>query len=245
MANDKAWQGGQKMIRLLSFLLLSFTLSAAEWKTDYEEVVKAAKKDGKAVLIDFYADWCGPCKQMEATTLKDDKVLNSLKGYILLKVDIDKNQKLAQKYRVTSIPHFVVLNRFEEVVSEVKGYRDADNFSEWIKSYSKQALSNSKVAELSAEDKKVFSEFSKSPVKSMELFSELFKASPEAKKMALIQNLQKLPVKDLKPSLSHDKLEIRLFAAGIIKQKDKSFEFDPWASKADREKMLQNLKEEK
>ena len=58
------------------------------------------------VLVDFYADWCGPCKAM-APILKE--VATELNGKIkVLKVDVDRNQKAAAKYGIRSIPTMIL-----------------------------------------------------------------------------------------------------------------------------------------
>lgn len=54
------------------------------------------------VLIDFFATWCGPCKSL-APIIK--QVASELEGDVkVVKIDIDKNQKLAQRYHIQSIP---------------------------------------------------------------------------------------------------------------------------------------------
>jgi len=60
----------------------------------------------KPVLIDFYATWCGPCKSMSPVI---DNVAKALKGKArVIKIDIDKNQELAQKLNIRGVPTFMI-----------------------------------------------------------------------------------------------------------------------------------------
>ncbi len=62
-------------------------------------------KNSKSVLVDFYADWCGPCK-MVAPIL--EKIGREHTEFEIVKVNVDENQDLAIKYGVMSIPTMVV-----------------------------------------------------------------------------------------------------------------------------------------
>ena len=73
-----------------------------EEKNFEEEVLKA---EGK-VLVDFYADWCGPCRMMSPVI---DDIAKEQEGKVKVgKVNVDSNQELAIKYDVMSIPTIMV-----------------------------------------------------------------------------------------------------------------------------------------
>ncbi len=67
-----------------------------------EEVLKSEKM----VLIDFYADWCGPCRMMSPII---DEIAEELQDSVKVgKVNVDENQELAIKYDVMSIPTIII-----------------------------------------------------------------------------------------------------------------------------------------
>lgn len=65
----------------------------------------------KPVLVDFYADWCAPCK-MQAPMLKELKEKLGDKVSII-KIDVDKNRKLASKFKVMSVPTLIIFKKGE------------------------------------------------------------------------------------------------------------------------------------
>lgn len=61
------------------------------------------------ILVDFYADWCGPCQTMNPII---ETVLEELSGKIkLLKINVDKHPQLSQQFGVRSIPHYILFKR--------------------------------------------------------------------------------------------------------------------------------------
>ena len=90
-----------------------------------EEVIKSEKP----VLIDFYADWCGPCKMLSPII---DEVAEENTDIKVVKVNVDDAQDLAMKYQVMSIPTLVVIKNGEEVNRSV-GLIDKSQVANLIK----------------------------------------------------------------------------------------------------------------
>lgn len=75
-------------------------------KKKFKEIIQ---QSDIPVLVDFYADWCGPCQTMSPIV---EEVARELGGKIkILKVNIDKNQQASLHFGVRSIPHFILFKR--------------------------------------------------------------------------------------------------------------------------------------
>jgi thioredoxin 1 len=81
------------------------------------------------VLVDFYADWCGPCKMMAPIV---EKIAEDYEGRLKVgKCNIDENMPLVQKYRVASIPTFVIFQGGQPAASYL-GAMSADDLCDKI-----------------------------------------------------------------------------------------------------------------
>ena len=77
------------------------------------------------VLVDFFADWCMPCKVMSPVI---DELSKNFEGKVKFgKVDIEDNQELAQKFGVQSIPNFILFKN-NEVLEQFMGSRPKEDF---------------------------------------------------------------------------------------------------------------------
>lgn len=84
-------------------------------KNNFEEVKNSEKK----VLIDFYADWCGPCRMVSPIV---DEIAEENPQYLVGKVNVDAEPELAEQFGVFSIPCLVVMKN-GEAISQSAGAR--------------------------------------------------------------------------------------------------------------------------
>ena len=91
-------------------------------KDNFKELIKKEDK----VLIDFFANWCGPCKML-------GPILEQAKGEIkVIKVDVDEFEDLAREYGVMSIPTLVLLEKEKKKKRNV-GFMDKSSLEKYIK----------------------------------------------------------------------------------------------------------------
>lgn len=84
----------------------------------------------KPVLVDFYATWCGPCKVMSPTVEAIGKEL--IGKARVLKIDVDKNEAVANLYRIQSVPTLIIFMK-GEVVWRTSGVMDKGALMEEMK----------------------------------------------------------------------------------------------------------------
>ena len=81
------------------------------------------------VLLDFYADWCGPCKMLSPEL---DTLVKNNSNIMVYKINVDNNPDIARSYGIMTIPT-LVLYKNGELVNKHIGYFTCDDFKEWVK----------------------------------------------------------------------------------------------------------------
>lgn len=119
-------------------LFLSGTLYSASAETikwdSYENGVSKAKLQKKKIFLHFYADWCKYCKIMDQKTFVSGPVVDYLnKNFIAIRVNSDKEKKLASQYKVRGVPANWFISEDNEVIGNRPGYITPEDMIVFLK----------------------------------------------------------------------------------------------------------------
>jgi thioredoxin-related protein len=119
------------LLMVLTSLFVSMQASADQiaWAKNYDDALSAAKSANKLIMVDFYTDWCGWCKKLDADVYPNPKVIQAVSQVIPVKVNAEKEGvELAKKYAVSGYPTILFLNTDGAVEGVIGGYVPADGF---------------------------------------------------------------------------------------------------------------------
>jgi thioredoxin 1 len=101
----------------------TFSVSDANFDT---EVLKSTEP----VLVDFFAEWCGPCKAMAPAL---EQVAAEMKGKVkVAKLDVDQNPEVTQKYTIQAMPTLMIFKGGQKVAERVGALTQKKQLQDWI-----------------------------------------------------------------------------------------------------------------
>jgi len=108
---------------------------------DLDRVLASAKSNGQSVMLDFYADWCISCKEMEAFTFPDKRVKEQLANTVLIQADVTRNddddKAMLKRFGLFGPPAIILYDEqgVELTKGRVVGFMSADKFSTHLRAY--------------------------------------------------------------------------------------------------------------
>ncbi len=142
--------GSYNMIKPLGFLKSSSGTSSQSVKSahlEFKKVTSISELDkvleankGKKIILDFSAEWCAVCKELDKKTFSDEAVKAKMSEFVLVRADVTQNTQeqkdLSKKYGVFGPPVIIFFDKESNVISSktVVGFIEADKFVEHLKS---------------------------------------------------------------------------------------------------------------
>jgi thiol:disulfide interchange protein DsbD len=119
------------LIAVAVYSLIPSDTKSVEWRQYSEEAISNISSRG--VVIDFYADWCIPCKELDALTFTDPKVIELSKEFDTYKADLTKSlspevEALREKYKIIGVPTVLILNSSGKEMNRITGFVNAEEF---------------------------------------------------------------------------------------------------------------------
>ncbi|MGK2859303.1 MAG: protein-disulfide reductase DsbD family protein [Thermoanaerobaculia bacterium] len=122
------------------FLMPKSTGPEIAWKKYDAAAIAAAASEGQPVLIDFYADWCLPCKELDHNTFNQPGVVDESKRFATFKADLTKgdderSKELVKRYEIIGVPTIVFIDAKGSEIRELRltGFEKPDAFLERMK----------------------------------------------------------------------------------------------------------------
>ena len=115
------------------YLLWPTEQKSLDWKYYTEDNYKSALDNNEKMIIDFYADWCIPCKELDALTFSNEKVIAASKSFTSMKVDMtktlsDETEIIRKKFDIKGMPTVLIIDSKGNEVERITGFVNADEF---------------------------------------------------------------------------------------------------------------------
>lgn len=120
------------------YFIIPSKVEKPNWNVFDETAYQNSLNNNEKIVVDFYAEWCIPCKELDKLTFSNEKVLEEFKNFKLYKVDMTQtlsaeNENLRKKFNIVGMPTVLIINSKGEEVKRVTGFVNAEEFLSYLK----------------------------------------------------------------------------------------------------------------
>jgi thiol:disulfide interchange protein DsbD len=117
------------------YALIPSEKKSPEWKPFTEVAYESSLKNNEAMIIDFYADWCIPCKELDALTFSDHNVISQSQRFIMYKADLTKSdtpetEAMTKRFNIKGVPTVLIIDANGKERERITGFINAKTFLE-------------------------------------------------------------------------------------------------------------------
>jgi len=104
-----------------------------KWGNNIDLALTLASNSNKLIMIDFMAEWCPPCKEMDKKTFSNTNIIKKSNEFIPVQIDVDKQQNIAEEYNGNArkyggigIPNILFLDKENNLIRQIVGFHNVD-----------------------------------------------------------------------------------------------------------------------
>ena len=152
------------MLSFLIVFLLAFagdSLQAQEnkihWYKDLDEAVEAAQQTDRPMMIDFWADWCAPCRIMDAEVYTDPELITVFREKMIgVRIHFDLQPDMVRKFNVLALPYLLFTNSYGTELLAHQGMLDAPAMTTIVNAFPDDIAEINRIDRILQEDKNDF-----------------------------------------------------------------------------------------
>ena len=129
-----------KKLLLIALLIVGCDKQVSEdnhngikWGNNLDSALTLASNSNKIIMIDFMAEWCPPCKEMDKKTFLNTNIIKKTNEFITVRIDVDKQQNIAEEYNGNArkyggigIPNILFLDKEKKIIRHIVGFHDVN-----------------------------------------------------------------------------------------------------------------------